>query len=356
MTDIIQYPKPGDKDEKGRPVLLRYKFGFDPSKETPVFFMTGFPHALTILKDAGVLNGTERVQLGEVLGVMIKQAIQDRDPLRYTLRQREHNRRTGQRKAGGNDEDADESIDNSLFFCGEEPWIGTPERICHWFRVSRLDWELEEKQSGGPEPLPTHIHGDGSCEMEEDGEGGQFCILISREDEEKLRAEIKKELEAEEDPIHIADCISRLEQFGLIIPVGPDYKPVYPPYPDEDDEDQDALLEAADSKSPLTLRNVDVNVTKTKKKNKDNANVDVRGRLKKNPLSKRTYNLLDGQTIQKLQEGGIDPDHIRFLGSRSGCAEALKESTNPVKAANTMMAREWFSRQFEPWIQKHPAD
>jgi hypothetical protein len=172
--------------------------------------------------------------------------------------------------------------------------------------------------------------------MEDDGEGGEFCTVQSREDGEKDRAELKKERENRQDPVHIADCIAKLERFGLIVPVGTDYRPEYPPYPDEN---EDSLLETPASKRPLTLRNVNV------KEGEEN-----------NTLRKRTVSLLDEQTTKKLQEGGLDPDYIRFLGSRSGCAGALKESANPVKAANTMIARDWFKDQFKAWIKKHPAE
>jgi len=105
------------------------------------------------------------------------------------------------------------------------------------------------------------------------------------------------------------------------------------------------LLEAGSQESPLnvTLCNV------MKGKGNDNES-NVKGHQ-----PQRQKNLLRQETMQTLLSAGIPAETVRYFGSLNGCADALNNSANPIKAAQTMMGKPSFSARLKAWVAKNPA-
>jgi hypothetical protein len=64
---------------------------------------------------------------------------------------------------------------------------------------------------------------------------------------------------------------------------------------------------------------------------------------------------LKGTVTERLRETGIPADVIRYFGTRDGYVRALNISTNPAKAARTMMAKPKFEGQFQTWLKNNSA-
>jgi hypothetical protein len=62
--------------------------------------------------------------------------------------------------------------------------------------------------------------------------------------------------------------------------------------------------------------------------------------------------LLAEDTVKALQMGGFPPLQIEFLGWLSGYAQALNNSTNPVKAAHTILSKPKSEEMWEKFSTK----
>ena len=62
--------------------------------------------------------------------------------------------------------------------------------------------------------------------------------------------------------------------------------------------------------------------------------------------------LLTQEAKQTLLNSEIKPDLVKYLGTLNGCASALNNSTNPVKAALTMIAKPSFDQRFQAWLKR----
>jgi hypothetical protein len=62
--------------------------------------------------------------------------------------------------------------------------------------------------------------------------------------------------------------------------------------------------------------------------------------------------LLNDEVVLTLLEAGFSDNQIQFLGWLNGMASALNNSTNPAKAAHTMLTREKVVKQAEKFLQK----
>jgi hypothetical protein len=63
------------------------------------------------------------------------------------------------------------------------------------------------------------------------------------------------------------------------------------------------------------------------------------------------HSLLKPEVERLLLDAGDPERRVRFLGSLNGYASALNSSTNPVKAAQTMMDKEKFPAYFQRWLE-----
>jgi hypothetical protein len=331
-----------------RPKMRYYQFGFDPNNQSPVFRMMGYPHKLHILTESEVVDQIDGVRMAEVLVVMIKQAGQDFDP--------------GRRYCG----------DNDFLFHRDMAWSGTPQRIAHEMRINT--WKSEKALA--EEPLPEHEHGDGKCEMEE-FEGETTCKVRSRSEEIEHRENVMRERHEMEDPATVENFMNLLEEYHIVIPLRDqplrdflEGKALLEP-PDTDvDSKQDILLETDSPSNVHTLRkhtyegyvrnedvrNVEEDVPSKNSPNVDEGkeNVNARTAQADKGSAESRFGLLTPEAVKECLAAKIGVDHLRFLGTRSGCASAINTGPKRAAAAKTMIARAWFRPQFESWLENHP--
>jgi hypothetical protein len=78
--------------------------------------------------------------------------------------------------------------------------------------------------------------------------------------------------------------------------------------------------------------------------------------MKGNGTLRAASNLLEDSVRQTLLAGGVPADAVGFLSSQSGYARALNNSTNPIKAARTMMSKPGFTDRCSAWAAKNGKD
>ncbi|HUJ30697.1 MAG TPA: hypothetical protein VLY23_05415 [Candidatus Acidoferrum sp.] len=117
--------------------LLHFRFNINPGTETPVFSMTACPHKLMVLHDSEVVTLEECANMPMALAAMVTQAVQDHDPLAWSLREK----------------------DEPAAFYGSEIWSGTPERIAHHFRLLHSDpkWKYPKHEDGKPVEIEAEV-------------------------------------------------------------------------------------------------------------------------------------------------------------------------------------------------------
>jgi hypothetical protein len=64
---------------------------------------------------------------------------------------------------------------------------------------------------------------------------------------------------------------------------------------------------------------------------------------------------LTSTAIKLMSEAGIPGDVIRYFGTRKWYVKALNNSSNPAKAARTMMAKPKFEAQYQGWLKNNSA-
>lgn len=314
-----------------RPKMRYYRFGFNPNTESPVFKMVGLPWKLFVACESGLLTREQMAQATEVLREVIKEAIADFDPSHALTH--------------GEDEHG-----KYLLFHQNMVWSGTGERLAGRMRLVAYN----TKEHLYNKPLPTHEHGDGSCEWERDGDESH-CKVWSRQDEIENRAEIERDREKMTDSAYLDKLLDLLEERHILIPLR--------------GEQLDAFLEG---KFLLELpSNVTYEVHTNEGKKEKQGNVTLEGNGEPSSLPKQVrglkrkgspggegkeFGLLSDAAIQSCLAAGIDRNALRFLGTRSGCADTLNnpENTNTPAAARTIIKRTWFEPQFKQWLAKHP--
>jgi hypothetical protein len=318
-----------------RAEMRYYRFGFDHSTESSVFGKTGCPNKLAIAMKSGLITREQLSEATQVLQQVIEQAVADFDP--------SHASTHGENERG-----------KYCLFHADMVWSGTAERVVSAMRV--YAYKTQEMFETGP--LPTHEHGDGGCVLGEEGE----CGVWSRQEEVEHRQMVLQDRERMTDPTHLDTLLDLLEEQHVLIPLtGTDL---------EDFFEGKRLLEPP---SNVTLRNV------SKKEKNEHLNVGgtqgiaslpdkeepetVVARKPKSPGLKKKesppakeFGLLSDAAVESCLAAGIDRNDLRFLGTRSGCADTLNnpENTNTPAAARTIIKRAWFEPQCKQWLAKHP--
>ena len=293
-----------------RPELLTYRIAIDLTKESPVFGMTGCPHRLGVLADSDVITTAELAELAEVFATMIQQILQDENPAEYPFI-RQH----------------------GLELTGEEQWVwqGTVQRIAR--KLSLLALEVESRLKD--ELLPTHVHGDGTCEMCEIG-GKSHCKKQSRQEEIDHRQLVVRGRQEDADPERIENQLVMLEEFGLI----------------------ERLKSGGGLKAGLNL-NLKGKVDERNEGKKGKVKGGGEG-LRLPPSQRRPTGHLSDEVKAILQAANTDPDLVRFVDAWPGYSKVLNNpfSGNPADAPRLlakMMAKEGADERFAQWLRKHPA-
>lgn len=327
-TQVLEAPA-------SRPKMRYYSFGFDPNIEWPGFAMLGYPWKLAIAVQSGLVDDIDAVEATDVLREIIKQAINDYDP--------------SHRSTHGEDERGE-----YLLFHPEMVWSGTAERLATPMRL-RL---MEVEQHFEEEPLPTHHHEDGKCVLDEYGE----CKLDTFQSENEHRQVLLQEAEQMTDPVRLDALLNLLEEQRILIPLR--------------GEDLDAFLEGVpllELPSNVTLHSYEVHTNEHQHNGKEEQNHtnerNVRGAdgshlydsnktdagntgEKGSPVGEgNDFGLLSAAAVESCLMAGLDRNRVRFLGTRSGCADAMNKSTNAANSAKTMMKRPWFEPQFKQWSE-----